>query len=139
MLCVSLNCLSAVEAIGRGTRALWPSSSPSPCLNCLSAVEAIGRARMRMSRRLGIRLVSIAFRLLKRLVAVVEAGEGGTLVPCLNCLSAVEAIGSVRRRPQAVGELRGVSIAFRLLKRLVVEAMKQTKDYPRWSQLPFGC
>ena len=88
MLCVSLNCLSAVEAIGRGTRALWPSSSPSPCLNCLSAVEAIG---------------------------------------------------SVRRRPQAVGELRGVSIAFRLLKRLVVEAMKQTKDYPRWSQLPFGC
>ena len=59
--------------------------------------------------------VSIAFRLLKRLVAA----------------------DGFRSVPQA---LKGVSIAFRLLKRLVVvEGKWRIGCYIKGSQLPFGC
>ena len=63
-------------------------------LNCLSAVEAIGSREIH--------------------VVAVGVGKG------LNCLSAVEAIGSSYERSVIKAfEYRGVSIAFRLLKRLV--------------------
>ena len=71
MLCVSLNCLSAVEAIG-SRRASGRQSRQLPAgLNCLSAVEAIG------SRR--------------------EVGASDRRGLGLNCLSAVEAIGRSSR------------------------------------------
>ena len=62
-------------------------------LNCLSAVEAIGSRRLRIRDRSPGPPVSIAFRLLKRLVAVARTFAVGDAVPGLNCLSAVEAIG----------------------------------------------
>ena len=69
-----LNCLWAVEAIGRGHYRGRRCAS-RPCrLNCLSAVEAIGSGCEHSydnARR--VAEVSIAFRLLKRLVA----GERG--------------------------------------------------------------
>ena len=66
----SLNCLSAVEAIGSSARSTRYTPTLTSSLNCLSAVEAIGR-RVRVEEvRMGA-----------------EAG--------LNCLSAVEAIGSL--------------------------------------------
>ena len=65
-----LNCLSAVEAIGRPVRSddSWRVRSGS--LNCLSAVEAIGSAGRHLGYEYGSVEVSIAFRLLKRLVAI---------------------------------------------------------------------
>ena len=92
-------------------------------LNCLSAVEAIGSSRPRQPLRREPWRVSIAFRLLKRLVG--RRGEyvrRRSLFASLNCLSAVEAIG--RRISQILFSVlaREVSIAFRLLKRLVAES-----------------
>ena len=64
--------------------------------------------------------VSIAFRLLKRLVAVFDRDLAhAKCAACLNCLSAVEAIGSEKRLPNCGQQTGMVSIAFRLLKRLV--------------------
>ena len=89
----SLNCLSAVEAIGSGMRCPHVQDLFPGRLNCLSAVEAIGRGRY--------------------------PSPGTTGATCgLNCLSAVEAIGSSPPNSKSLS-LLPVSIAFRLLKRLV--------------------
>ena len=59
---------------------------------------------------------------------------------CLNCLSAVEAIGSSMALVPNLLQKRIVSIAFRLLKRLVVRhavCLPYKKGIE--SQLPFGC
>ena len=85
-------------------------------LNCLSAVEAIGRRTEAPARETsGTPRVSIAFRLLKRLVA--------------------RSVTDLQLLPSGP-----VSIAFRLLKRLVVEDSKDACE-SRYgeSQLPFGC
>ena len=64
-------------------------------------------------------MVSIAFRLLKRLVVEFACKENEKKLAGLNCLSAVEAIGSPLERGGHPEVGVRVSIAFRLLKRLV--------------------
>ena len=88
-------------------------------LNCLSAVEAIGSARRRVRLRGRDHHVSIAFRLLKRLVVCVCTIRRFATAVGLNCLSAVEAIGSCLELRNTPTSCIAVSIAFRLLKRLV--------------------
>ena len=116
----SLNCLSAQCSNGRPPSPSWPRSSPTS-LNCLSAQCSNGRIDNQEKRGDKDERVSIAFRLNARTVVAANCMESLKKYEGLNCLSAQCSNGRDGPQPRRPHRRRGVSIAFRLNARTVVQ------------------